>query len=96
MAELVSDSAYNHAIKKTYNFDIWKLYFLVHFLRGRPKLACKLLKSVFSFKEQTAITRLPLVQMVSNFRKTFLGRLPLHHPKIKEIKNFGSDPPVLP
>ena len=68
----------------------------MHFLRGRPKLACKLLKSVFSFKEQTAITRLPLVQMVSNFRRTFLGRLLLHHPKIKEIKIFGSDPPVLP
>ena len=75
--------------KKTYNFDTWKLYFPMHFLRGRPKLACKLLKSVFNFKEQTAITRLSLVQMVSNFRRTFLGRLPLHHPKIKEIKKMS-------
>ena len=52
-----------------------------------PNLACKFLKSVFSFKEQTAVTRLPLVQMVSNFRRTFLGRLPLHHPKSKKSKN---------
>ena len=56
----------------------------------------KLLKSIFGFKEQTATTRLPLVQMVSNFRRTFLGRLPLQHPKIKEIKKCRSDPPVLP
>ena len=54
-------------------------------LRRRPKLACKLLKSVFSSKEQTAITRLPLVKMVTNFRRTFLGRLPFK--KSKKSKN---------
>ena len=61
-------------------------------------LICKLLKSIFGFKEQTAITtgRRPLVQMVSNLWRTFPGHLPLQHPKIKEIKKCRSDPPVLP
>ena len=56
------------------------------------KLACKFLKSIFGFKEHTAITTLPLVRMASNFRRTFLGYLPLHHSLLRENKADSAMP----